>query len=71
MFVQRIRQQGDDLWLAIPSGEIERLSIQDGDLVAVSVDRVRARMQVFADVRMVTEAVMREFKVDLDYLKDR
>lgn len=71
MMVQRVRRQGNSLGLTIPKEEAERLGIQDGDLVAVSVNRVQARVQLPADVREATEIVMREFKADLDYLKDR
>lgn len=69
--VQRVRRQGNSLGLTIPKEEAERLGIQDGDLVAVSVNRVQARVQLPADVQEATEIVMREFKADLDYLKDR
>jgi len=71
MFMQRVRQQEDGLWLTIPSGEVERLGIQDGDWVAVSVDRTRTRMRLPDDIHEATEAAMREFKADLDYLKSR
>ncbi len=71
MMVQRVRRQGNSLGLTIPKEEAERLGIQDGDLVAVSVNRVQARVQLPADVQEATEIVMREFKADLDYLKDR
>ncbi len=71
MIVQRVRRQGNSLGLTIPKDEAERLGIQDGDLVAVSLNRVRARVELPTDVREATETVMREFKADLDYLKDR
>ena len=70
MFVQRVRRQGDGLWLDIPSEEVERLRIGEGDLVTMSVDRVRAHVQLPDDVRMATDVIMRE-KADLDYLRDR
>lgn len=71
MMVQRVRRQGNSLGLTIPKEEAERLGIQDGDLVALSVNRVRVHVQLPADVQEATDAVMREFKADLDYLKDR
>ncbi len=71
MLMQRVRRQGNSLGLTIPKEEAERLGIQDGDLVAVSVNRVQAHVQLPTDVHEATETVMREFKADLDYLKDR
>jgi antitoxin component of MazEF toxin-antitoxin module len=71
MMVQRVRRQGNSLGLTIPKEEAERLNIQDGDLVAVSVNRVQVLVELPDDVREATEAVLREFKSDLDYLKDR
>ena len=71
MIVQRVRRQGGVLGLTIPQEEAERLGIQGGDLVAVSVNRVQARVRLPLDVREATETVMREFKADLDYLKER
>ena len=71
MMVQRVRRQGNSLGLTIPKEEAERLGIQDGDLVAVSLNRVQVHVQLPDDVRDATEAVLREYKSDLDYLKDR
>lgn len=71
MLVQRVRRQGNSLGLTIPKEEVERLGLQDGDLVAVSVNRVQVQVQLPEDVREATEAVLREFKSDLDYLRDR
>ncbi len=71
MLVQRVRRQGNSLGLTIPKEEVDRLGLQDGDLVAVSLNRVQVRVQLPGDVREATEAVLREFKSDLDYLKDR
>ena len=69
MFVRRVQRQGNGLGVTIPKEEAERLGIRDGDWVAVSLNRVQA--QVPDDVRDATEAVLREYKLDLDYLKDR
>ena len=71
MLVQRVRRQGNSLGLTIPKEEVERLGLQDGDLVAVSINRVQVQVQLPDDVRAATEAVLREFKSDLDYLRDR
>lgn len=71
MLVQRVRRQGNSLGLTIPKEDAERLGLQEGDLVAVSVNRVRVHVQLPDDVQEATETVLREFKADLDYLKDR
>lgn len=71
MMVQRVRRQGNSLGLTIPKEKAERLGIRDGDLVAVSVNRVQVHVQLPDDVREATEAVLRDFKSHLDYLKDR
>ena len=69
MFVQRVQLQGNSLGLTIPNEDAERLGIQDGYWVAVSLNRVQAQLP--DDVRDATEAVLRKHKPDLDYLKDR
>jgi antitoxin component of MazEF toxin-antitoxin module len=71
MLVERVRRQGNSLGLTIPKEEAERLGLREGDLVAVSLNRVRVHVQLPADVEEATEAVLREFRSDLDYLKDR
>lgn len=71
MIVQRVRRQGNSLGLTIPKEDAERLGIREGDLVAVSVNRVQVQVQLPTDIREATEAVIHEFKADLDYLKDR
>lgn len=71
MMVQRVRRQGNSLGLTIPKEEAERLGIQEGDLVAVSLNRLQVHVQLPDDVREATEVVLGEFRSDLDYLKDR
>lgn len=71
MLVQRVRRQGNSLGLTIPKDEVERLGLQEGDFVAMSLNRVQVQVELPDDVREATEAVMRQFASDLEYLKDR
>lgn len=71
MLVQRIRRQGNSLGVTIPKDEVERLGLQEGDLVAVSVNKVHITVQLPDDVRQATETALRDYKADLDYLEHR
>ena len=71
MMVRRVRRQENGLGLTIPKEDAERLSPRDGDLVAASINRVRVHVQLAGDVREATEAALREFHSDLDYVQER
>ncbi len=71
MITQRVRKNGSSLALTIPKEEVERLGLQDGDLVVMQLNKAEVRIQLPDDIRSIAEDVLRDHAGDIAYLADR
>ncbi len=71
MITQRVRRSGSSLTITIPKEEVERLGLQDGDLVVLQLNKAEVRIQLPDDIRSVAETVLRDHAEDIAHLTDR
>jgi antitoxin component of MazEF toxin-antitoxin module len=68
MLIQKVRKSGNSFIVTIPKDEIERLDLQEGDMVALDVRKVEYRVQMDPDVRAAFERSLKMHKEDYDLL---
>ncbi len=71
MITQRVRKNGSSLAITIPEEEVERLGLQDGDLVVLQLNKAEVHIQLPDDIRSIDEAALRDHAEDIAYLADR
>lgn len=50
MLTQTVRKAGNSLAVTIPKEEVKRLGLQEGDIVALQINRVRIEVELPADI---------------------
>jgi putative addiction module antidote len=68
MVTARLRKTGNSYAVTIPREELERLGIQEGDMVAVEVRKLDIRPQMSPEVRAAFDFVVKEYEEDIKYL---
>ena len=71
MVTQQVRRSGNSYVVTIPREEMERLHLQEGDTVAVQLNKVRLQIELPDDVHAAAERVLERHGAAIDYLADR
>ncbi len=71
MVTQTVRKAGNSLAITIPKEEVERLGLQEGDIVALQLNRVRVEVELPADIRSHAQQSLREHADAYRILADR
>ncbi len=71
MVTQQVRRSGNSYVVTIPREEMERLHLQEGDTVAIQLNKVRLQIELPDDVRAAAERVLERHGAAIDYLADR
>ena len=68
MITQRLRRAGNSFVVTIPRHEVERLGIQEGDLVAIELQPVEIRPLMTPELRAIAEATWERNQAAYRYL---
>ena len=71
MIYQKLRKVGHSYVVTIPKEEIERLSLEEGELLAVQVQRAEIRPVLSEELREGFERSWKRNEAGYRYLKDR
>jgi putative addiction module antidote len=71
MITQKLRKVGNSYVVTIPRDEIERLGIEEGQLLAVEVQPVEVRPILPPDIRAAAERSWQRSEKAYRYLADR
>jgi putative addiction module antidote len=67
---QRVRRTGNSFVVTIPKEQVERLGLNEGDYVDVSIQPLELRPRLNPELRAVFEEVWKENEAGLRYLAD-
>ena len=71
MLMQKLRQVGNSFVVTIPKEEVERLGLQENDLVGIEVRKLRVTPELTPEVDAALQFVFEHYSADLDYLADK
>jgi putative addiction module antidote len=71
MFYQKARKVGNSLVVTIPKEEVERLGIEEGGLLAVSVQKTEVRPVVSNEIKQAFQESWERNKEGYRYLAGR
>ena len=71
MLMQKLRQVGNSFVVTIPKEEVERLGLQENDLVGVEVRKLRVTPELVPEVQAAFDRSRQRYAADYAYLKDR
>lgn len=70
MITQKLRRSGNSFVVTIPADEVNRLNLEEGDLVAIEVRRLQVRPELTPDVAEIFEEVWDEYAAAFRYLEE-
>ena len=71
MLMQKLRQVGNSFVVTIPKEEVERLGLQENDLVGLEVRKLRVTPELTPEVDSALQFVFERYAADLDFLADK
>lgn len=71
MFYQKVRKAGNSYVVTIPKDQVDEMGLEQGDLVAVHLQRAEIRPVLDDDLREIIERLAKEHKEGLLYLAGR
>lgn len=71
MFYQKVRKAGNSYVVTIPKDQVDEMGLEQGDLVAVHLQRAEIRPVLDDDLREIIERLAKEHKEGLLYLAAR
>lgn len=70
MITQKLRRNGNSLVVTIPRGEVERLGLEEGEVVSIEVRKVAPRPPMESEIRAAFDAEFDRIAPALQYLAD-
>lgn len=71
MIYQKLRKVGNSYVVTIPKEEVERLKLEEGELLALHVQRAEMRPILSDEIREALEESWKEHEAAYRYLKGR
>jgi antitoxin component of MazEF toxin-antitoxin module len=68
MLTAKVRKTGNSYVVTIPREELDRLDLQEGEIVGIEVRKLDIRPQMSPEVRAAFDKVVKEYAEDIEYL---